>query len=338
MNKIETTIRHRDQSWSARGRLGMAMAGAIALTFLTASLAQAAFADRPVTLVVGFPPGNPNDTLARLVATRLSTLIGQPVVVENKPGAGGLIAAQSFIGSEKADGYTMLLGSASLTTGQAMWKKPRFDVRRDLEPLAMIATSPMAIVTNNDTPAKNLSEFLSYAKQNPGKINYGSTGVGGVVHLQGLNFSLQEGIDTVHVPYPGGAPALIGLLRNDVQLLVIDVASIVPMADRLRPLAVAGDKRISQLPDLPTTNESGVNFHATVWYGLFASSKAPREVTQALQQQLQRVWADPSFRSTIASQGSQVSDMTPEEMRQFVSDEIGRWENLVKSAKIEQND
>ena len=306
------------------------------LSIFSAAVAEAKYPERTVTIVVAAPPGNANDELARRLATKMSERFKQSVIVENKPGAGTTLGA-AYVARSKPDGYTLLVTSISLTTTGASFKNPGFDVDRDFHPLGMLGVAPMAVVTNNNIPAKTLNEFVAYAKANPGKLNFGSAGSGSVMHINGELLGLKAGINMMHIPYQGGAPSTAALLANQIQLLVIDVASVLPLvqAGKLRALAVGTPARIKSLPDVPTTVEAGMDLEAVAWYGFFAPRGTPDEVLRELEQQLAEFVSDPAYRREMDGRGWQTPQMKSGEMKARLSAEVAKWREVVKSANID---
>lgn len=302
--------------------------------------AQAEYPDKLIKMVVGLPAGSPNDVLARLLGDRLSKRIGQSVIIENRPGAAGITATQTFVHEAPADGYNLIVGSVTLGTAYAIRKnRPNFDIVQDLTPLAMIVNSPMAIVVPKELPPKTLPEFIAYAKSKPGDLNFASVGgIGGAVHLNAVLFLKQTGLDLVHVPYPGSPAVIPALMTNQVQLFVVDNSSVTSAvkAGNLRALAIAAPERLETLPDVPTTKELGVPFEAAAWYGLFAPKDLPANIRKILQDHLAAILQDPSFKAELASRGGVPGTLFGEDFRAFLKDDVAKWVNVVADAKIDQ--
>ena len=313
---------------------------ALAIGALSCLQTAAAFPERPITIVVGFPAGSPNDVLGRSIGERLSKRVGQPVVIENRPGAAGMTATLDFVKNSQPDGYRLIIGSVSLGTALAIRKNhPGFDAREDLTPLAMINRSPMAISIPAQIPANTLQEFFAYAKERPGQLNYASVGgLGGAVHLYSVLFLQNAGLDLVHVPYPGSAAAVPALMDNQVQLFVVDNSSVLGgiQTGKIKVLSVASPDRISVLPDVPTTREAGLDFQAAAWYGVFAPRDIPEETRAFLEGHLAAIQKDESFKQELATRGSIASDLTGEAFRDFLKAEVETWIQVVKDAKLEQ--
>jgi tripartite-type tricarboxylate transporter receptor subunit TctC len=297
-----------------------------------------AFPDRSMTIVVGFAPGSASDALARFAAERLGERLGQRVLVENRPGAGGMSAAVAYARRGQADGHTLLFHSASLTSGVAMRKTPEIDVRRELLGIGLLCASPMGLAVNSGLPVRDMAQFIAHAKANPGKLNYGTSGVGGIMHLQVERLRVQAGIDVVHVPYNGGAPAVTGVMANDVQFTLIDASTLAPgvQAGRLRIVGMASARRLAQFPDVPTMTEQGFPFEASVWYGLFAAAGTPPAIVARINAAMNQAIQTPAYLEQMASLGAIVQPMGPEQFQTHVIEDLDRWENVVRVARIEQ--
>src|SRR5262249_4590438 len=265
----------------ARRDLLCTIAGIAAALALPASAMAADFPSRPITIVVAFPPGGPSDIIARVVSKRLEQILGQPFVIENRPGAGGNIAAEQ-VARAAPDGYTLLNGNNSiLATNAALYKKINFDAEKDFVPLSLIGTQGSILVVNNKVPARTLAELIALAKANPGKLNYASSGYGAAAHLAGELFKTEAKIDIVHVAYKGAALALQELIAGQTQMMFATAASVVGhiKAGLVRPIAVTTLARIAAFPDIPTMDELGLKgFDATTWHGFVAPAGTPKEV------------------------------------------------------------
>ncbi|HET9652368.1 MAG TPA: tripartite tricarboxylate transporter substrate binding protein [Usitatibacter sp.] len=276
------------------------LAAAALAAFAGAALAQANFPSRAVTLTVGFAPGGGTDTMARIVAQKLSQYIGQSVVVENRAGAGGNIAAQ-HIATSAPDGYTIHLSSVGpLTVAPAMQKNLPYDPKKDIAPITMGAVFPNVFVIHPGVPAKTLAEFVALAKAKPNEITYASSGVGGAGHLSGELFKQRAGIEMVHVPYKGGGPAMTDLLGGRVSMYPAVPSTALPhvQAGKLRALAVTGPKRLATFPDVPTVAESGYpGFEALNWYCFVAPGKTPKEIIDFWNREIVKALNDPQVKS-----------------------------------------
>src|SRR5438132_1029188 len=250
---------------------------------------------RPVTLMVAFTPGGPSDVLARILGKKLEQILGQPFVIENRPGAGGNIAAEA-VAHAAPDGYTLLNGNNSiLATNAALYKKINFDPEADFAPISLIGSQANILVVNPSVPARSMAELIALAKANPGKYNFASSGYGAAAHLAGELFKTETKIDIVHVPYKGAAPALQDVIGGHVHMMFATAASVVAhiQEGKVRPLAVTTLKRTAVLPDVPTVDELGIKgFDATTWHGLVAPAKTPNEIVASLHRATSRALGD----------------------------------------------
>jgi tripartite-type tricarboxylate transporter receptor subunit TctC len=304
----------------------------------TGALAQSSFPTRTVTLTVGFAPGGGTDTAARIVAQKLTQNIGQSVVVENRAGAGGNIAAQQ-IATAAPDGYTISLSSVGpLSVAPALYKNLPYDPRRDLAPLTMGMVFPNVFVIHPGVPAKTLKEFVALAKSKPGELNYASSGVGGAGHLAGELFKQAAGIDMVHVPYKGGGPAMTDLLGGRVTMYPAVPSTALPhiQAGKLRALAVTGPTRLPTLPDVPTVAESGYpGFEAMNWYAFVAPAKTPKEILDFWNRELVKVLKDPEVRAKLMQDGLEPMPGSREDLARYIERETEKWGKVVRAANIQ---
>ena len=311
-------------------------AAALAVALPGLALAQS-FPSRTVTLTVGFAPGGGTDTAARIVAKKLSENIGQTVVVENKAGAGGNIAAQ-HVATAAPDGYTIHLSSVGpLTVAPAMQKNLPYDVKRDIAPLTMGMIFPNVFVVHPGVPARTLAEFVALARQKKGELSYASSGVGGAGHLAGELFKIAADIDMVHVPYKGGGPAMTDLLGGRVAMYPAVPSTARPHIEsgRVIALATTGLKRTAMLPNVPTVAESGYpGFEAVNWYAFVTSSKVPHEIQEYWNRELVKVLKDPGVAADLAKHGLEPAPGTREELAHYIDTETEKWGKVVKAAKI----
>jgi len=316
----------------ARFALAVALAGVI-----LAACAQAQpFPARSVTLTVGFAPGGGTDTAARIVAQKLSENIGQSVVVENRAGAGGNIAAQ-HIALAPPDGYTIHLTSVGpMSVAPHLVKNLAYDPRRDIAPITMGVMFPNVLVVGDAVPAKTLPEFVALAKQSPGKLTYGSSGIGGVGHLAGELFKQRAGIDMVHAPYKGGGPALTDLLggRIEMYISVPSTAQAHIESGKVRALATTGARRMATLPNVPTVAESYPGFEATNWYAFVAPGKTPKEILDYWNREIGKVLSDPRVKDELARHGLDPMPGTRDELAKYIDRETAQWGKVVREAKI----
>ena len=316
----------------ARFALAVALAGVI-----LAACAQAQpFPARSVTLTVGFAPGGGTDTAARIVAQKLSENIGQSVVVENRAGAGGNIAAQ-HIALAPPDGYTIHLTSVGpMSVAPHLVKNLAYDPRRDIAPITMGVMFPNVLVVGDAVPAKTLANFVALAKQSPGKLTYGSSGIGGVGHLAGELFKQRAGIDMVHAPYKGGGPALTDLLggRIEMYISVPSTAQAHIESGKVRALATTGARRMATLPNVPTVAESYPGFEATNWYAFVAPGKTPKEILDYWNREIGKVLSDPRVKDELARHGLDPMPGTRDELAKYIDRETAQWGKVVREAKI----
>jgi tripartite-type tricarboxylate transporter receptor subunit TctC len=309
--------------------------GAAALPALSRPAAAQAYPSRPVRWIVGFAPGGGNDLVARLVGQRLSERLGQAFVIENRPGAAGNLAADTVIHA-RPDGYTLLLVSSNNATNAALYDNLGFDFLRDIAPVAGIGRTPLVMAVNPSVPAKTVPEFIAYAKSNPGKVNMGSAGTGGIGQFAGEQFKMMTGVDMTHVPYRGNGPALAGLLGGEVHVLFPSLASALEFVStgKLRALGIAGAQRAEKLPALPTVAESVPGFEASTWYGVGAPKGTPASIIDKLHAEIDAVLAEPQLRTRFAELGDVAVPMTPAAFGQYVAAETDKWRKVVKFAGV----
>ncbi len=308
-----------------------------AVLFGIATLAQAAFPDKPIKIIVGFPPGGPLDTHARLLLDQLQKHLGQPVIIDYKPGAGGSIGANEVIKSP-ADGYTLLMANTgTMVINPFVYTKNIYQTLRDFTPIARTAQQPLALVVNNDVPVKSFAEFVAYAKKNPGKVNYGSAGNGGISHLVPEMLQDATGIQMVHVPYKGTAPAFTDLLGGQVQFMAESIPQVSQYlkAGKVRALAMTGKERNSAIPDVPTMAESGVkDFEVVGFYGVLAPAKLPADVTAKLTDAFRKTLANEEVRTRMVTQGADPAFLDSAQFAAFLKTETERWSAAVKKADV----
>jgi tripartite-type tricarboxylate transporter receptor subunit TctC len=309
--------------------------GAVALFGALPQARPADYPTRPVTLQVAFTPGGPSDVLSRIVGRKLEQLLGQPFVIENRPGAGGNIAAEA-VAHAAPDGYTLLMGNNSiLATNAALYKTIGFDPEKDFAPISLIGSQANILVVNPQVPARSMAELIAYAKANPGKVNFASSGYGAAAHLAGELFKAEAKIDIVHVPYKGAAPALQDVVAGHVQMMFATAASVVQLIHdgQVRALAVTTLKRTTVLPDLATVDELGIKgFDATTWHGLVAPAKTPKDVIAALHRATTAALDDAGVRKQLADLGVDIIGGTPEDFAAYIKSEIPKWTAIVKAS------
>jgi tripartite-type tricarboxylate transporter receptor subunit TctC len=300
-------------------------------------MAQQNFPTRSVTLTVGFAPGGGTDTAARIVAKKLTDNIGQSVVVENRAGAGGNIAAQ-HIATVAPDGYTIHLTSVGpMSVAPAMVKDLAYDPKKDIAPITMGMVFPNVFVVHTGVPAKTLAEFVALAKSKPGRLTYASSGIGGAGHLSGELFKQRAGIDLIHVPYKGGGPAMTDLLGTRVDMYPAVPSTAAPHieAGKLVALATTGAKRTALMPNVPTVAEQGYpGFEATNWYAFVAPGKTPKEIVDFWNRELVKALNDPTVKSELAKHGLEPQPGTREELARYIDSETEKWAKVVRAANI----
>jgi tripartite-type tricarboxylate transporter receptor subunit TctC len=322
----------------ARRRFLQCAAGAAAISTTPRSSWAQAYPARPVRIIVGYAAGGAQDILARLVGQALSERLGQPFVVENRPGAGGNIATESVV-KAAPDGYTLLLLNTPDAINASLYDNLSFNVVRDIAPVADIAHMPGIMVVNPALPPSTVPDFVAYTKSNPGKVNMASAGVGSSGHLAGELFKMMSGADMVHVPYRGGAPALTDLLGGQVQVFFGVVASSIGhiRAGRLRALAVTTATRSPSLPDVPALAESVPGYEASGWSGIGAPRDTPKDIIDTLNRAINAALADPKTRAQLVALGGTLSPGSPADFASFVAHETEKWRDVVRSANIKSN-
>jgi tripartite-type tricarboxylate transporter receptor subunit TctC len=306
-----------------------------ALLAFSAPARAAEYPSRPVTLVVAFPPGGPSDVLARIVGKKMEQLLGAPFVIENRPGAGGNIAAES-VARAAPDGYTLLMGNNSiLATNESLYKHLNYSPEKDFIPITLIGTQANILVINSEVPARSLKELIALAQAQPGKINFASSGYGAAAHLAGELFKSEAKIDIVHVPYKGAAPALQDVIAGHDQMMFATAASVIGHIEggRVRALAVTTLKRTQVLPDLPTMNEAGLKgFDASTWHGLVAPAGTPPQVIATLYDAAVKALHDPDVQASLGKLGVDIVGDMPQEFQAYIKSEIPKWTAIVKAS------
>jgi tripartite-type tricarboxylate transporter receptor subunit TctC len=294
-----------------------------------------AYPSRPVRIILGFPPGGPSDILARLVGHWLSDRLGQPFLIESRPGASGNIAAEAVIRSP-ADGHTLLLVVPGNATSDALFDKLNFNFIRDTAPVAAISHGPLIMTVNPAIPVQTVPEFIAYAKARPGQINFASPGIGAIIHLGGELFKIMTGVNMVHVPYRGIAPALTDLIAGQVQMMFVDAPSSIEhiKAGKLRGLAVTSTARSEILPQLPTVSEFLPGFEAGNWFGLAAPRDTPVEVIDKLNKEINVALTEPTVKARLAGLGATAFTGSPADFGKFIAAEAEKWTKVIQTAGI----
>jgi tripartite-type tricarboxylate transporter receptor subunit TctC len=317
------------------GLLGRLLTG-LALLLLPALASAQDFPNKPIKLIVPFPPGGPNDIIARVVGQRMSELIKQPIVIENRGGQGGVLGTDA-IAKAAPDGYTIgIVSASSLVINPTMENVP-YDVARDFAPVTLVTTVPEMLVVASNVAARDMGELVALAKSQPGKLNFASAGVGGLPHLAGELFKLTAKIDIVHVPYRGAAPAINDLLGQQVQMAFLDLPVLLPhiKSGTLRPIALGAPKRAPTSPEVPTTAEVGMpDLLIENWYGMIAPAGTPANIVNLLNRVTNEAMNDPQLAQKLADQGLTVAGDTPEHFRDYIGAESRKWAKVIKDAGV----
>ena len=314
---------------------------ALGTTFLLATGASHAqgYPNRPVKLVLGFAPAGPTDVVARMLAERMAQTLGQPIVIENRPGAGGNLAAEALV-KAPADGYTLLYNTSSITIAPWVYQKVNYDPIKDFVPIGLTAEMPLVLLVNPQFPAKDAKSLVAEVKSRPGKYSYGSSGVGAIEHLTGAHFANQRGLDATHVPYKGTAPALIDLLGGQTQYMMTTLNTAVPYIKegRLNAYGVTSKARTQVLPSVPTISELfNENFVATAWQGIVAPAGTPPEVIEKVNRAINLALKDPSVLERLAKQGVSPLGGSAQQYAEQIRSELDNWRKVVAAtgAKID---
>ena len=313
--------------------------GAALIMAMGAALGQSALAQtypvRPIKLVIGYPPGGGVDINARLLAGKLTEILGASVVVENKPGAGTNIANE-YVARAVPDGYTLLMNTSSVTINMSLYKNPPFNTLRDFAPVAVFSDSQNIMVVNAAKPYKTAADVLAAARAKPGALTYGSAGPGSTQHLTTELLKLQTKSDILHIPYKGSAPALTALIGGEVDMVFINVPAILQhvRSGRLRPLAAAGSKRSELLPDVPTLKESGIKLEMALWFGVLAPAGTPKEIVQTLNGAIAKAARAPEIKQKLLDQGAEPVGNTAEEFAAMLREEVPKWAEVIRASGI----
>jgi tripartite-type tricarboxylate transporter receptor subunit TctC len=310
-------------------------AGAAALPAVSRIALAQAYPSRPVRIIVGFAAGGPSDIVARLIAQWLSERLGQPFVIENRPGGGGNIGTEAVV-KAPPDGYTLLLASTTNTINATLYDKLNFNFIRDIAPVATVSRYTFVMVVHPSMPAKTVPEFITYAKANPGKINMASGGIGAAGHVFGELFKMMTGVNMVHVPYRGQAPALADLLAGQVHVMFPTIIAPIEYikTGRLRVLAVTSATRSEALPDIPTVGEFVPGYEASGWSGFGSPKSTPTEVIDKLNREINTALADPKIKAQLADLGSAALAGSPADFSKLIADETEKWAKVIRAANI----
>lgn len=318
--------------WAAR----LATTLAVGISVLAGTVQGQGFPTKQITIVVPTAAGGANDAMARLVAQGLSQRLGKPVIVENKAGANGAIASE-YVAQAAPDGHVILFGYIATHAINPALQKLRYDPVADFEPIGLVAASPTLLVVNNNVKAKNMQELVALMKAKPGSFSYASAGNGTAPHFAAELLKLSTGVDMLHVPYKGSAPAIMDTIGGTTQLMLPSLFTAYPQVKggKLRALGLVGDKRSAVMPDVPTLAEQGIkNVSMSQWYGLFAPGKTPKVVVDRLNKELNATLAEKNVVKKIEEQGADVETSTPEQLKSLVQKELARWRGVVAAAKI----
>lgn len=327
-------------SFTQRAKTGVLTASLLGLgLFTNAAQSQGAdqYPSKPITIMVPFSAGGTTDILARLLGQRLSQKWGQPVVIENRAGAGGNIGT-AVVARAPADGYMLVMGTIGThTINSSLYKSMPYDPIKDFAPITRVAMVPNALVVNKDAPFDSVAKLVAYAKANPGKLNFGSSGHGTTLHLSGELFKLMAGVQMQHVPYKGSAPAIADLLGGQITMIFDNMPSALPhvKSGRLKALAVTSATRVKSMPDIPTVAEAGIpGFEVTSWFGLWAPANTPPDIVRKLNREVVDILNSNDVKEKIKEQGAEPNPETPEQFAEFIQTETKKWARVVKEAGI----
>jgi tripartite-type tricarboxylate transporter receptor subunit TctC len=308
---------------------------AVALTFVATAVLAQPYPSKPVRMILAFPPGGPTDINARLFALRLGEQMSQQVLVDNKPGAGGNLAAAEAARAP-ADGYTIFYNTSAITIAPALYASIQYDPLKDYAPVALTATVPLILAVHPGVPAKSVAEFVAYAKANPGKLNYASSGTGTITHLAAALFVAQMGLQMQHVPYKGSAPALLDVAGGQTQMMIDTISTVLPYArdNRLRPLAVAIQRRLAVLPEVPTLEEAAKlpGIEMSAWQGIVVPAATPKDIVARLNAEVNKALQNADLRQRLAAGGSEPLGGTQEQYAAYIRSELQRWSKVVKDS------
>jgi tripartite-type tricarboxylate transporter receptor subunit TctC len=322
--------------WRKGPHIAASLCGFIALFCALPALAQP-YPSRPIRFIVPFPPGGSTDTYARIVSRKLAESLGQSIVIDNRPGAGGALGAE-LAAKAVPDGYTIWIGQdGNLALGPAMRPTNNYDPVRDFAPISLLVKTPQVIAVNEGSPFASLKDLVAAAKKAPGTLTYGSAGLGTTGHILGVFFNQAAGIEVTHVPYKGAAPAMFDLRGGRISYLATSMPAAVQFAKegRIRILATSGRQRARVMPDIPTVAESGYpNFETIIWHGVLAPARTPRDVIARLNREIVAVLAMPDVQKLLLAEGGELSPSTPAEFAAFVKSEVAKWAQVIKRAGI----
>jgi tripartite-type tricarboxylate transporter receptor subunit TctC len=305
----------------------------LVLAALCGTAAAQNYPAKTVRMVVGYPPGGPTDVIARLVSQKLTQALGQQVIVDNRPGASGMIGAELTVRAAP-DGYTLLMVPVTYAVTPSLFAKMTYDVEKDLAPVAQVAAAPFILVVHPTLPVKTVKDLITLDRRNPGQINFASASTGGMPHLAGELFNSMTGTKLVHIPYKGAAPATTDLISGQVTLMFNNMLSAMPQvkAGRLRAVAVTSTKRSAAAPELPTIAETVPGYEASGWYGAFAPAATPRDIINRLNTEMNRAMKMPDVIQRLAGDGVEAVGTTPEQFAAYLKQEVAKWGKVVKAS------
>jgi tripartite-type tricarboxylate transporter receptor subunit TctC len=307
------------------------------LTLAASSTAAQIYPSRPIRIVITFPAGGPSDTVVRPIAQRLNDAWGQPVILDNRGGAGGVVGTE-IVARAAPDGYNLLVGTAGgMAINPNLMASLPYDPFRDFAPVCMLVINPQILVAHPSLPANNVKELVALAKSKPGQLNFGSSGTGTATHLGMELLKLATGIDVVHVPYKGGAPAVTDLIAGQVQMIFVSMPSVMPhvQSGRLKALAVGSAKRVGSAPDVPTVAEAGyAGFEYANWNALFAPAGTPAAIVNKLNAEVVRILSDPALAQRLSAQGAEPAPGSPEALGRWLRQDYDRWKKVIKVGNI----
>jgi tripartite-type tricarboxylate transporter receptor subunit TctC len=318
------------------GAMRTAAAALLLLAWLPASAQSTAWPTKPVHILIAFPPGGAIDIVGRIIAPRLSESIGQPVIVDNRPGAGGLVGTE-LAAKAAPDGHTIFFGTlGNLSVNPLLYPKLPFDISRDFAPLTLVLSTTFMLYVNPTVPVKTVNELIAYAKSRPGGLNFSSSGNGGAPHLAGELFNSMAGVKMVHVPYKGSSQSVTDVMGGQVHLTFESLAIGLPYvkAGKLRPVATLGPKRISQLPDVPAVAETLPGYDVTNWFGMVVPAATPRDIVTRQHAEIVKVLRIPEVRDGLSAQGTEPVGSSPEEFGAYMKSEAVKWARVIKEANI----
>ena len=325
-------------STSRRAALYLALVGAVTGLAAAPGMSYAAYPDKPIRLVVPFPPGGATDVIGRVIGQKLGVALGQPVIVDNRNGAGGNIGADA-VAKAAPDGYTILLGAITSHSIMSTLEKAtiKYNFEKDLVPVSIVGSVPLVFVVNPNVPAKTLKELIAYAKSKPGEMSFASSGAGGPQRMAGEMFKRSAGIDMIHIPYKGSGPALVDLIGGQVLTMVETVPAALPhiKSGKLRALAVTTPQRIAMLPDVPSTAEAGMpGFEVTSLFGVMVPAGTPKEIINRLNAEITKMLLLPDVKAQLLGQGAFTVTTTPEQAATRVHQEVAKWATVIKDADV----